>query len=235
MPPSSIIVFADGACLGNPGPGGWGAVILLPSQEVKEIGGYEAKTTNNRMELTAVEETLKELEPEIGDLTFHLDSSYVLQGITNWVHTWVRKDWKNSGGHDVANRDLWEKLLALVRRREHTHRIFWKHIYGHSGVPGNERADAIASTFAAQKRVELWKGPSKDYDVDLLSLKGAEKQVRSKGKKAYSYLSLVDGVVEKHTNWEECAQRVKGVSGAKFKKALSAKEEQDILRQWGLA
>jgi ribonuclease HI len=136
-----IIIYTDGACKGNPGPGGWG-VLLKSGATEKELFGGEALTTNNRMEMMAVIEALKALKRPC-KVTLHLDSTYVLQGITEWLPGWKAKGWKTAAKQPVKNVDLWQELDALV----HTagHEIEWRWVKGHAGDPGNERADALAN------------------------------------------------------------------------------------------
>jgi ribonuclease HI len=136
-----ITIYTDGACKGNPGPGGWG-VLLKSGATEKELFGGEALTTNNRMEMMAVIEALKALKRPC-KVTLHLDSKYVLQGITEWLPGWKAKGWKTAAKQPVKNVDLWQALDALV----HTggHEIEWRWVKGHAGDPGNERADALAN------------------------------------------------------------------------------------------
>lgn len=131
-------MFTDGACKGNPGPGGWGVLLRAPGHE-KELFGGEAHTTNNRMELTAVIEGLTALKRPC-EVDLYLDSQYVRQGITEWMPNWVRRHWKTAGGDPVKNRDLWERLHAAAGR----HTIDWRWVKGHSGDPDNERVDQLA-------------------------------------------------------------------------------------------
>lgn len=137
-----IEVFTDGACLGNPGPGGWG-VLILENGAARELSGGEAQTTNNRMELIAA---IRALEATPGDkpLILHTDSQYVKNGITSWIHGWKRNGWKNAAKKPVKNRDLWEALDKTIDDRA----IEWRWVKGHAGHPGNERADALASEAA---------------------------------------------------------------------------------------
>ncbi len=238
--PTSIIVYADGACRGNPGAGAWAAVIYdAQVQRVWEIAGHEPHTTNNRMELKAVMGALAALATTPGDLTFYVDSTYVIQGITQWVKGWQNRNWQTASGTPVANRDLWEPLLSLVRLREKHSAIRWQHVFGHAGVPGNERADTIAQAFADKQSLQLFDGKFADYPIDLVNLPSSQSQKRSNksrsSKKAYLYLSLVNGALVRHSSWAECSARVKGVPKAKFKKVLSPEEEQQVLQDWGLA
>ncbi|MGY0611971.1 MULTISPECIES: ribonuclease HI [unclassified Luteimonas] len=134
----AVEVHTDGACLGNPGPGGWAALLRYGAQERELVGG-ELLSTNNRMELMAAIVALETLT-EACKVTLHTDSQYVRQGITQWMANWVRRGWKTSGGDPVKNRDLWERLHAAAGR----HTIDWRWVKGHSGDPGNERVDDLA-------------------------------------------------------------------------------------------
>jgi ribonuclease HI len=230
---SQIIIFGDGASSGNPGPGGWGAIVLTPDDQVFELGGAEPHTTNNRMELQAVIQALEKASTILGDVEVYTDSTYVIKGVTQWSWTWKRNDWKTGEGKDVANQDLWRELLAFEAARK----IYWKYVKGHAGIPGNERTDAIAVGYSKGNLPSLYRGPLSGYLVQILDLQekeqpGAKKKSKSSAP-AYSYLSVVDGVLERHTNWPECEARVKGRSGAKFRKALSAEDEKSVIRSWG--
>ena len=134
----SIEAFTDGACSGNPGPGGWGVWLRYGNHE-KELCGGESDTTNQRMELQAAIEALKALKRP-SSITIYSDSKYVIQGITEWIDGWKKRDWKNTAKKPVANRDLWEQLDALNER----HQVTWQWVKGHAGHEGNERADALA-------------------------------------------------------------------------------------------
>ena len=131
-------IHTDGACLGNPGPGGWAALLRYRGRE-RELAGGEAQTTNNRMELMAAIMALEALS-EPCTIVLHTDSQYVRQGITEWLPGWIRRNWRTSGGSDVKNRDLWERLQAACAR----HRIDGRWVKGHSGDPDNERVDQLA-------------------------------------------------------------------------------------------
>jgi len=136
-------IFTDGACKGNPGPGGWGAVIRYGKHE-KEISGGDPDTTNNRMELSATIQALKILiEP--CEVKLHTDSRYVIDGITKWIHGWQRNGWKNASKQPVSNVDLWHDLIEATAR----HQVEWIWVKGHTGHPENERADRLASDAAA--------------------------------------------------------------------------------------
>jgi ribonuclease HI len=141
-----VQVHTDGACLGNPGPGGWAALLRWRDVE-RELAGAEADTTNNRMELMAAIVALEALR-EACDVVLHTDSQYVRQGITLWLPNWLRRDWKTAGGDPVKNRDLWERLQAAAAR----HAVDWRWVKGHSGDPDNDRVDLLARTQAESIR-----------------------------------------------------------------------------------
>jgi len=137
-----VEIFTDGACKGNPGPGGWGAVIRYGKHE-KDISGGDPDTTNNRMEMSAAIHALNNLS-EPCEIKLHTDSKYVLDGITKWVHGWQRNGWKNAAKQPVRNADLWRDLIEAVAR----HRVEWIWVKGHNGHAENERADRLASDAA---------------------------------------------------------------------------------------
>jgi len=139
---SAVEIYTDGACKGNPGAGGWGALLRMGGTE-KEIFGGEANTTNNRMELTAVIEALAVLKRSC-DAVVYTDSSYVQKGISEWIHGWKRNGWKTADRKPVKNADLWVKLDELAHGSA-GHRIEWRWVKGHAGHPENERADALAN------------------------------------------------------------------------------------------
>jgi len=142
----SIEIYTDGACLGNPGPGGWGALLRYKATE-RELSGGEPLTTNNRMELMGAIAALEALNEPCA-IVLHTDSQYVRQGITEWLRNWVRRGWKTAGGGAVKNQDLWQRLQVACER----HQIDWRWVKGHSGHPENERVDALASAAARAQR-----------------------------------------------------------------------------------
>jgi ribonuclease HI len=235
-----IVVFTDGAAKGNPGPGGWGALIVTPDGHVTELGGGAAHVTNNQMELTGAIEALRRAQRTPGALALYTDSTYVIRGIREWIWAWRRRGWKTAAGGDVLNRELWEQLAALVTARGKP-AIEWHYVRGHTGIPGNERVDEIANGFALQRRVQLYDGPLIRYPIAVLDLpddtalpqRPAGASLPKAKAAAYSYVSVVDGTPMRHATWAECERRVKGRSGAKFKKAMSAADETAILRAWG--
>jgi ribonuclease HI len=221
--------------------------MALPDGTVRELGGNNPETTNNRMEMVAAIRALQLLEPPIENgVIVYTDSVYLIRGITQWINGWRARGWKNAEGKDVANRDLWEELSRQVQRLKPT-KIDWKYIRGHSGYPGNERCDQIAVAYSHRKSEPLYVGPRDGYFVDLEHLPPEEplpEPKKSEGGKSggkssggggpVSYLSYLNGVVVRHQTWAECERQVKGKSGAKFKKAKSASEEAEILESWGL-
>lgn len=229
----SITIYTDGSSRGNPGPGGWGAIIRT-DDEVRELGGREDHTTNNRMELSAAIGALTYVSQNNlkGSIVLQSDSKYVISGITSWVKGWQRNGWITAGKKEVENRDLWEVLDSVSKNLS----IEWKYVQGHAGHPGNERCDEIATGFADRATIDLYKGPRTNYTIDLDAVPTATavKKKKSSSAKAYSYLSLVDGEFETHTTWAECESRVKGKKGAKFKKAISKEDEENIRREWGI-
>jgi ribonuclease HI len=149
-----IAIWTDGACSGNPGPGGWGAVLIAGEHE-KDLKGGEADTTNNRMELTAAIEALDALKrPSVVDI--HTDSQYVKGGITGWIHGWKRNGWKTADKKPVKNIDLWQRLDAALQR----HNVTWHWVKGHAGNEENERADQLARDGMAPYKAARRKGAS---------------------------------------------------------------------------
>ena len=236
-----IIVFTDGAAKGNPGPGGWGAIVITPDQRVTELGGGSPHTTNNRMELSGAIAALQHVATVPGPVAIYTDSTYLIQGITQWVWAWRKRGWKTAQGGDVLNRELWEELSDLIDARP-SGDVKWHWVRGHVGTPGNERADAISVLFALQQPVDLYAGPLDGYARPILELpddtdlpkRPPGSVVANTKAAAHSYLSVVDGVPMRHVTWAECERRVKGRSGARFKKATSAADEAAILRSWGI-
>lgn len=234
-----ILIFSDGACSGNPGPGGWAVIIALAEGEVLELGGYDPETTNNRMEMLAAIRALESIKGHPGRVAFYTDSTYVIRGITRWIWGWMRNGWRNAEGNAVLNKDLWEVLSRLAGDRKGSDKIDWHYSRGHSGTPGNERCDEIAVEYSQGRRPRLYKGPLLKYSVAIYDLPEdsslPEMRPKQEKKAAYSYLSLLGGIVYRHRDWISCERRVKGQSGAKFKKAMGPADEGKILREWGLS
>jgi ribonuclease HI len=226
----TVTIYCDGSAIGNPGPGGWGAVVSH-GKEVFELGGFHEHTTNNRMELTAPTEALKKLK-EKSHVTIKTDSRYVMNGITKWVHGWEKNGWQTKAKADVLNKDLWQRLVKVSEK----HEITWEHVRAHVGIAGNERVDMIANGFARREEVKLFKGSEKEYKEFLKGMPKARVVSKSKSKSkktgpAYSYVSVLDGKVMTHKTWAECEKRVKG-KPAKFRKVFSASGEKELIAEW---
>lgn len=149
-----IEIYTDGSSLGNPGRGGWGAVVVSDGKIIEELGGHDKDTTNNRMELKACIEALKYLRKSdflnIKEVTIHADSTYVLSGVTIWIFGWEKNGWRTANKKPVMNQELWKELISLVR--ESKTRIIWQKVKGHSGHVYNDRADEIARTSAENQK-----------------------------------------------------------------------------------
>jgi ribonuclease HI len=135
---NQVEIYTDGACSGNPGPGGWGSVLLYNGHR-RELSGGERQTTNNRMELMAVIQALEALKRPC-EIILHTDSTYVMKGMTEWLENWKRRNWRTADRKPVKNVELWQRLEQAI----HRHRVQWRWVRGHSGVSGNERADELA-------------------------------------------------------------------------------------------
>lgn len=149
---SAVIIYADGGCRGNPGPGGWG-VLLQAGDRVKELWGGEASTTNNRMELTAAIRALEALKRP-ATIELHTDSQYVQKGISEWIHNWKRNGWRTADKQPVKNADLWQRLDAAIVH----HKVRWHWVRGHAGHDLNERADELAREAIKDMRAANAKG-----------------------------------------------------------------------------
>jgi ribonuclease HI len=195
------------------------------------------------MELTGAIMALSQLRDVPGTLAIYTDSTYVIQGIRSWIFGWRKRGWKTAAGGDVLNRDLWEQLDELVRARGNS-RIDWHYVRGHAGIPGNERVDEIADGLAQGREITLYQGPLIGYphaildlpaDTDLPERSPSSAPGGSRSKAMpYSYLSVVDGELARHSTWADCERRVKGRAGARFKKAMSHADEAAILREWNI-
>ena len=245
--------FTDGASKGNPGPAGWGAVIIQASQNIIELGGRSESATNNQMELTAAIKTLEffALNQKDFRVTLFSDSKYVVNGATSWIKQWKENGWKTRSNETVLNINLWQQIDFFSNQ---INTVNWQHVPAHQGIIGNERADTIASGFALGARIDLYSGPINEYTygklippnsgcqdiqaiatkaMNLKKSKNASSQSRSRAKrKAHSYISLVDGILKTHSSWDLCEARVKGRSKARFKKALSPQEEAEIIKEF---
>ncbi|MCA9360490.1 ribonuclease HI [Candidatus Nomurabacteria bacterium] len=229
-----IKIFTDGAAKGNPGPGGYGAVLLL-GDSVLEVGEGKKLTTNNEMELRAVVEALKSIPMGEKEVEIYTDSKYVVEGATGWIFGWMENGWKTKAKEDVSHKEIWQELIDLLK----TVKVNWHKVPGHVGIVGNERADTIASDLGEGKKVFLYNGPRDGYEYEIENTEYDEQKAveRSEARKrqalkAYSYISKVDGVIETHKTWTECEARVKGKSGVRYKKAISAEEEREIIEDF---
>jgi len=146
---NQVEIYTDGACKGNPGPGGWGVLLRAPNGQERELHGGESLTTNNRMELMAVIQALRALKKPC-QIDLYLDSEYVRKGITEWIHGWRAKGWRTASKQPVKNVELWQDLDALVHQSGH--QIRWHWVKGHAGHVDNERADALANKGVPQAR-----------------------------------------------------------------------------------
>ncbi len=156
-----ITIYTDGSSRGNPGPGGWGA-ILMDSVRVVELGGREEHTTNNKMELTAAIRAL-EYAGRLEDMKIelHTDSEYVMKGMTEWIEGWQKRGWRTASKKPVLNQDLWQELLNAAEGKE----ISWQYVAGHSGHAMNDRCDEIATSFADDVYTPLYNGAHSEYQV----------------------------------------------------------------------
>ncbi len=207
-----IRIVTDGACRGNPGPGGWAALIVR-SGNAEEIGGHVAHTTNNRMELMAAVEGLRRVPPN-AQVQISTDSTYLIDGATQWLHAWKRRKWLTLDEQPVQHQDLWQELEQLAGRR-----VQWNHVRGHTGDPENERVNALAQAFADNRSAPF----------------GTKRPAGILPDGQPRYLSLVAGRLMRHTTWEECKVRVHGVSATKYKKCSSYAEELTTIQGWGLS
>lgn len=226
----SPLVYTDGACLGNPGPGGWGVRIVYPDGQVCELGGRAAATTNNRMELQAAIEALQVVRthPRVAIFT---DSRYVIDGLTKWLNAWRRRGWVTTSNTPVKNRDLWMTLERLSHPG-----VRWQHVYGHSGDPNNERVDQIARACATGTCPPLFCGQVGAPDDPVVvpaatalptppvSQPPARSRRPARAPGPVRYASIVHGTVAIDTDWPTCAARVRGVSGARYRKVRTPEE-----------
>lgn len=237
--PSSLLIFTDGASRGNPGPGGWGAVLVNTElSEIVELGGNKSQTTNNEMELTAVIAALAHSIGSTAPVHIYTDSKYVMQGATQWLPNWKERGWKTKQNTEVMHQALWQQLDDVMGQHESMARVMWHHVPGHAGIPGNERADTIATRLADGMGEPLYRGNQAGYAIadiaDVSSLVEARKEKKEKKQKtgkAYEYLSAVDGKLERHQDWASCQKRVSGKK-ASYRKSYSAEESAEIIESW---
>jgi ribonuclease HI len=166
-------LYSDGACKGNPGPGGWGAVVYFLDGSVAELGGRDKSTTNNRMEMQAAIEALQFFlnSGQQNPCTLYTDSEYVIKGVTSWLKGWKARGWKTAAGKPVLNQDLWERLdeLTISIRQQAGKALRWEYVKGHSGNVGNDRCDQIASSFALGQPVALQTPPDAVHAEPMLT------------------------------------------------------------------
>jgi ribonuclease HI len=231
MKRNGFTLVSDGACSGNPGNGGWGLILVIPNGTIKEFGGSEETSTNNRMELMGYYRGLQEVYkmkdafPDSKIVHAISDSKYVLEGAKTNLTKWAETGWKTTAGTEVKNRDLWEKILKGQQLlKDAGFRLEYELVKGHAGNEGNERADQIAVKYCKKEAVKLYDGPVSDYPI-ALETKAAFKPV---------YLSFVDGVLKRHSTWDECKQVVEGKKGVKYKKVSNSLEERETLALWGV-
>jgi len=224
-------IVSDGACMKNPGPGGWGLIVVTPSEHVVEFGGSEGASTNNRMELMGfyrgLQEVYRQAKTEPGNKILHAisDSKYVLDGAEKYIHSWKRNGWKTAAGGEVKNQELWEKIakgLDLFRQIGFT--IEYELVKGHAGNDANERADQIAVKYSRTEAVDLYEGPLSKYPI----------QIQTGEAFAPVYLSYIGGVLKRHATWDECKRAVEGKPGARYKKVTNRLQEKETLAQWGV-
>lgn len=221
-------IFSDGSSRGNPGPGGFG-VIVICGDKVFELGDRDSETTNNRMEMLGVIRGIqKAKEQGFREALVHTDSSYVLNGASKWMFAWAKNGWQTKTKEPVLNQDLWEVMFDVTDEVT----VNWKLIKGHSGVPANERCDEIATSFADNTPVELFEGEVGNYPVDTETITPQTVKKSSSKAKAYSYISKVDGKIMVHHSWAECEARVKGKSDVRFKKSLHKLDEAEIIKEF---
>lgn len=231
------VAYTDGSCLGNPGPGGWGVRVLYPDGIVEEFGAAVQHTTNNQMELQAAIAALERLG-KVPGLTLYTDSRYVIDGLTKWLPNWRRRGWTTATGSAVKNRDLWQRLAQLA-----TSKVHWQHVRGHSGNPNNERVDDIARAFASGGAPKLFRGRTGDPD-DPVQAEAAAQAIHARRVPSRApsptfskprYVSIVKGHVAIDDDWPSCEARVRGVSGAKYKKVRTSQELAEFCGQHGVA
>ncbi len=234
-----LTIYTDGASRGNPGPGGW-AAILMTDKEVIELAGAKDPATNNQMELEGVIQGLTYAAKHFDgySIALHADSMYVINGIEKWLDGWVRKGWITMAKKPVENKAQWIKLLAL---RDHFgEQLTLVKVAGHSGHQFNDRCDELAVAAALKNNPKLFKGSFMEYEQQLIDTppkspvkKSSSSSSTDKGP-AYSYISMVGGKVYTDKTWAACEKRVKGTKGAKYKKVFSKGEETGLIQDYTL-
>ncbi|MBY0328813.1 viroplasmin family protein [Patescibacteria group bacterium] len=238
---NTVTIYTDGSSRGNPGPGGWAAILMTDTQAI-ELAGNVTPATNNQMELLAVEKGLEYAQKHFGDYTVlvHADSTYVLRGLESWLDGWKRNGWLTATKKPVENKSQWQALLEL---RDHFgKKLELVKVEGHSGHTYNDRCDELAVAAALKNNYTLFDGTIKDYEAELVANppQSVQKPTKKPGatKKetgpAYSYVSMVNGKVFTDKTWAACEARVKGTKGAKYKKVFSKGEETGLIQDYTL-
>lgn len=234
---ANLVVYGDGACSGNPGPGGWAYLMAHgPTQTVWERSGFAAATTNNRMELGALLEALRDIKakyPQETSVKFFWDSSYVVNGFNQWLFGWAKRGFTKADGTPISNLDLWQAVWELKKSLPP---LQMTQIPGHSGLPGNERVDELSVAQSQQSPIPEYNGPLANYPITITDLLAGAAHVDTAGLSGMSYpayISLINGNLVRHLTWPECQAHVKGKS-AKFKKVKNAAEEAHTRKSWGL-
>ncbi len=225
------IAYTDGAASGNPGPGGWGFVLVSPEGAILERSGGNPNTTSNRMELAAAAEaadTVRIRDPK-ATLLIRTDSKYVCDGFQKGLARWPKAGWKTLAGSPVQHQDLWELLLELRDR------IRFEKIPGHAGYAPNERVDALAVGASQGRSADREWTPEQNYSIPRSILLGEVPSASLQKWRSPIYLSYLGGRLERHTTWAECEKRVKGQGAAKFKKVQTDAEEARTLELWGIS
>lgn len=236
---NTLTIYTDGASRGNPGPGGW-AAILMTEKEVIELAGNVTPATNNQMELLAAEKGLEYAHKHFPEATVlvHADSAYVLRGLESWLDGWKRNGWLTATKKPVENKKQWQALLEL--RDYFGKKLELIKVEGHSGHQYNDRCDELAVAAALKNSYTLFKGTLKAYEQRLIDTppksvqKSAKKSTSKTAGPAYSYVSSVDGKVFADKTWALCEARVKGKKGAKYKKVFSKGEETGLIQDYTL-
>ena len=233
-----IEIYTDGACRGNPGPGGWAALLYYSSShdpEVEELGSGVPYTTNNQMELQAAIAALRHLgsPPSGTPLIVWTDSTYLIQGVTKWSARWILNSWRTQQNTLVINAERWQELLALCRGLC----LEWRHVRAHRGHPENTRVDALAVEFALGRSPALYRGSRSQYPLHAAASSlppSVPKQSAFRGSpgKSGHYISLINGVLARHAGWEDCRARVHGVPRARFQKIQDPAQEAQVLARW---
>lgn len=240
MTDETWIIYTDGACSGNPGPGGWAFILASPNW-VWELSGYELETTNNRMEILAVIRALEFFseKKENSKINIYSDSTYVINGVTQWIWAWKKNQWMTAQKLEVKNKDLWIRLDQLLSGIKN--KINWIYVKAHVGIPGNERVDLLAVEAIKQKSSSpLVTLARQDYPLELLNPFESEiqkptiKKNSSSSKKALGYVTYLGGQVSLFLEWKECSSFVQGRSYVKYKKFYSQEELKEILNSWGV-